>query len=167
MPGRLTSVLLLSVVSIFAQDYRAKVQGVVTDSSDASIPGAKILLVNSATGISTTRTTGATGTYLFDTVDPGTYTISAEFEGFSRQLHENVLVQTRGDVTVNFSLKPGGLVDTVTVSASAVALQFNTTTRELTIDRKMLMELPVKARNPYTLALLDPAVVNRYTSERN
>ena len=78
-----------------------------------------------------------------------------------------MLVQTRGDVTVNLSLKPGGTVETVTVAASAVALQFNTTTRELTIDRKMLMDLPVKARNPFTLALLDPAVVNRYTSESN
>jgi hypothetical protein len=48
-----------------------------------------------------------------------------------------------------------------------VSLQFNTSTRELTIDRKMLMDLPVKARNPFTLALLDPAVVSRYTSEKN
>ena len=82
-------------------------------------------------------------------------------------MQENVLVQTRADVTVDFKLKPGGTVETVTVTGSAVALQFNTTTRELTVDRKMLMELPVKARNPFTLALLDPAVVNRYFAERN
>jgi hypothetical protein len=31
----------------------------------------------------------------------------------------------------------------------------------------MLMDLPVKARNPFTLALLDPAVVSRYTAEKN
>jgi hypothetical protein len=53
------------------------------------------------------------------------------------------------------------------VSATTVALQFNTSTRELTVDRKMMMDLPVKARNPFTLALLDPAVVNRYFAERN
>ena len=76
-------------------------------------------------------------------------------------------MQTRADVTANFSLKPGGTVETVTVSSTAVALQFNSTTRELTIDRKMLMDLPVKARNPFTLALLDPAVVSRYTAEKN
>src|SRR5436189_2269323 len=88
-------------------------------------------------------------------------------QGFSKQVHASVLVQTRGDVTVNFSLKPGRTVETVTVTGTAVALQFNTSTRELTIDRKMLMDLPVKARNPFTLALLDPAVVNRYSAERN
>jgi hypothetical protein len=159
--------VLLCAVTVFAQDYRAKVQGVVTDSSDAAVPGAKITLTNIGTGIAVTRTAASTGNYLFDNVEPGTYTVAAEFEGFSRSMQENVLVQTRADVTVNFSLKPGSLVETVNVSASAVTLQFNTSTRELTIDRKMLMDLPVKARNPFTLALLDPAVVNRYFAERN
>ena len=166
MPLRILG-LLLWVTCVFAQDYRAKLQGIVTDSTDASVPGAKVTLLNTGTGISAMRTTGPNGAYLFDNVEPGTYNVTAEFEGFSRQVQESVLVQTRADVTVNFSLKPGGTVETVTVSATAVTLQFNTSTRELTIDRKMLMDLPVKARNPFTLALLDPAVVNRYTSERN
>jgi hypothetical protein len=139
----------------------------VTDSSEAAVVGAKVTIRNNGTGITATREAGANGGYLFDNVEPGTYTVMAEFQGFSRQLQENVLVQTRADVTVNFSLKPGAVVETVTVEASAVTLQFNTTTRELTVDRKMLMDLPVKARNPFTLALLDPAVVSRYTAEKN
>jgi hypothetical protein len=159
--------LAACVTSVFAQDYRAKVQGLVTDSSDALVPGAKVTLTNNGTGISATREAGPNGAYLFDNVEPGTYTLTAEFAGFNRQTQENVLVQTRADVTVNFSLKPGATVETITVTATAVALQFNTSTRELTVDRKMLMELPVKARNPFTLALLDPAVVNRYFAERN
>lgn len=159
--------VFLCAISAFSQDYRAKVQGIVTDSSDASVPGARVTLTNTGTGISVWKLSGATGNYLFDNVEPGTYSVSAEFQGFSRSVQENLLVQTRADVTVNFSLKPGGTVETVTVDAAAVTLQFNTSTRELTIDRKMLMDLPVKARNPFTLALLDPAVVNRYTSERN
>src|SRR6188474_3126678 len=113
---------------LFAQDYRAKVQGIVTDASDAAIPGAKVTLLNVGTGISATRESGPNGSYLFDNVEPGTYTVSSEFQGFSRQAQENVLVQTRADVTVNFSLKPGGTVETVTVTASAVSLQFNTST---------------------------------------
>lgn len=152
---------------LIAQDYRAKLQGFVTDSSDAAVAGATVTLRNTGTGIAVTRETSSAGAYLFDNVEPGTYTMSAELTGFSRQVQENILVQTRADVTVNFSLKPGGVTETVTVEASAVTLQFNTTTRELTIDRKMLMDLPVKARNPFTLALLDPAVVNRYGAERN
>ncbi|MCC6590051.1 MAG: carboxypeptidase regulatory-like domain-containing protein [Bryobacterales bacterium] len=160
-------VIFLSVVCAFAQDYRAKIQGIVTDSTDAAAVGAKITIRNLGTGIVTTRDTGANGAYLFDNVEPGTYQVSAELQGFAKQVQDGVLVQTRADVTVNFQLKPGAVVETVTVSAQAVTLQFNTSTRELTIDRKMLMDLPVKARNPFTLALLDPAVVSRYTAEKN
>ena len=152
---------------VFGQDYRAKVQGIVTDSSDAVVPGARITLSNRATGISATKEVGPNGAYIFDNVEPGAYTITAELQGFSRQVQENVLVQTRADVSSNFTLKPGGTIETITVASSAVALQFNSSTRELTVDSKMLMELPVKARNAFTLALLDPSVVNRYFAERN
>src|SRR5258708_2874631 len=157
-------VLTLLALAMFGQDYRAKIQGIVTDSSDASVAGAKVTIRNINTGITAARDTGASGAYLFDNVEPGTYVVSAELAGFSRQQQEGVLVQTRADVTVNFNLKPGALVETVTVSSQAVTLQFNSTTRELTVDTKMLTDLPVNARNPFTLALLDPAVVSRYTA---
>ncbi|MCC6590052.1 MAG: carboxypeptidase regulatory-like domain-containing protein [Bryobacterales bacterium] len=166
MSKKLTT-LVLFALSAFAQDYRAKIQGIVTDSTDAAVVNAQVTIRNTGTGIVAVRPTGANGAYLFDNVEPGTYVVSAELTGFSKQVQENVLVQTRADVTVNFSLKPGQMVETVTVSAQAVTLQFNTSTRDLTIDRKMLMDLPVKARNPFTLALLDPAVVSRYTAEKN
>src|SRR5688500_8163535 len=106
-------VVLLFTTCIYTQDYRARVQGVVTDSSDASVPGAKVTLVNKGTGVAVTKTSGPNGTYLFDNVEPGTYTATAELDGFSKQVQENVLVQTRADVTANFSLKPGALVETV------------------------------------------------------
>jgi hypothetical protein len=166
MSKRLALILLLSL-PLSAQDYRAKIQGIVTDSSDAAMAGAKVTIRNINTGIAAVRDAGANGAYLFDNVEPGNYVVTAEYAGFSKQQQEGVLVQTRADVTVNFRLQPGALVETVTVTGQAVSLQFNTTTRELTIDRKMLMDLPVKARNPFTLALLDPAVVSRYTAEKN
>ncbi|MBL8230549.1 MAG: TonB-dependent receptor [Bryobacterales bacterium] len=159
--------ITLFALSAFAQDYRAKLQGIVTDSSDAAVAGAKITIRNLGTGVTAARESGANGTYLFDSVEPGTYVVTAELQGFSKQVREGVLVQTRADVTVDFRLQPGAVVEAITVNAQSVALQFNTSTRELTVDRKMLMDLPVKARNPFTLALLDPAVVNRYTAERN
>ena len=110
--------LAVCAACLFAQDYRAKVQGIVTDSTDAVVPGAKVTLRTTAPASSQSREAGANGAYLFDNVEPGTYTVSAELQGFSKQVQENVLVQTRADVTVNFSLKPGGTVETVTVSCT-------------------------------------------------
>src|SRR5206468_1948341 len=59
------------------------------------------------------------------------------------------------------------VTQTVEVQATTSALQMNTSTMEMTVDRKMLTDLPILARNPFTLALLNPAVVNRYFATRN
>lgn len=156
-------------VSLFSQDYRGRVQGIVTDSTGASIPRATITLINSSTKNATQRTSDESGRYLFDYVEPGTYSLTGENSGFGRFVQENIQVLVRSDLTINVSLKVGDVNQTVTVSDNAVELQFNTTTLSQTIDGKMLKELPVLARNPFTLALLDPAVVNRYSdvSKRN
>ncbi len=158
--------LLLSQTA-FAQDYRARVQGVVTDSTGASVAGARLALRNLNTGVESVQLSNALGQYLFGFVEPGSYSLTAEMPGFSKFTQENIPVQTRGDVTVNVPLNPGAVRDTVTVTAAEVPLQFNTSTMALTVDRKMLTDLPILARNPFTLALLDPAVVNRQTDVRN
>jgi hypothetical protein len=150
-----------------AQDYRARIQGVVTDSSQGAISGATITLLNANTGISTTKITAVNGFYAFDFVEPGTYTLTVEHHGFSKFTQTNIQMQVRGDVTVDASLSVGPVADMVNVHASAVSLQFNTSTMELTVDRRMLTDLPIVARNPFTLALLNPAVVNRYPAARN
>lgn len=95
-------VLLFAALALSGQDYRAKIQGIVTDSSDASVPGAKVTIRNVNTGITAARDSGANGAYLFDNVEPGNYVVSAEFQGFSRLVREGILVQTRADMTVNF-----------------------------------------------------------------
>jgi hypothetical protein len=161
--------LLLLCSLAFAQDYRGRIQGLVSDASGGAIPQAAVTLLNTSTLTATTRTTDESGRYLFDFVEPGVYTISGEARGFGKFTQENIRALVRSDLTVNMSLQVGDVNQTVTVSDSAVELQFNTTTLSRTIDSAMLKELPVLARNPFTLALLDPAVVNRYSdvSKRN
>ncbi|MBM3787292.1 MAG: carboxypeptidase regulatory-like domain-containing protein [Acidobacteria bacterium] len=159
---RLCFVLVTFVCVATAQDYRARVQGLVADATQAAVAGAKVTLRNVNTGVEIARDSTADGRYIFDFVEPGTYTITAEMAGFAKASRENLVVQTRADVTADFALKPGTVVESVEVTGTAVQLAFNSSTRDLTIDRKQLTDLPVKARNPFTLALLDPAVVNRY-----
>jgi len=147
-----------------AQDYRARVQGNVTDQTQAAVAGAKVTLTNQDTGVELSRLTDGSGRFLFDYVAPGTYTIRMEMAGFSPFSQENITVLTRGDVTVNGTLSVGGITQTVNVSESVVALEFNTSTMSQTVTGKMLQDLPILARNPFTLVLLDPAVVNRYST---
>jgi hypothetical protein len=169
MMKRLLVILTLLASSLgvlFAQDYRGTVQGLVTDSSQAVIVGAKITLRNVNTGISVTKESNNLGNYRFDFVDPGTYTVVTEVAGFAKSIQQNVVVGAKGDITVNFTLKPGSVNQSVTVTATAgaVALEFNTSGKELTVTRTELTELPFQYRSPFTAVLLDPAVVNAYTA---
>jgi hypothetical protein len=161
------SLIFFLMSSLFAQDYRARVQGRVTDPSQAAIPGAKITLTNVSQGVDSTRETTATGTFVFDFVDPGTYSVTVEATGFRKFVQQNVLVQTRGDVTVDAELQLGQATQTVEVTETPAALQFNSSTRDLTIDNKMVRELPLITRNPFKLAALDPAVVNTSGGEQS
>ena len=136
-------------------------QGTVSDSSGAVIAGSQVTLSNVKTGISTKKTTNDSGQYIFDFVEPGTYTLTAEQTGFSKFQQENFTVQVRADVTINPVLNVGGVAEQVTVSDTVVAVKFNTSGVDLTIDRKMLTDLPILGRNPFRLALLDPSVVDR------
>lgn len=159
--------LVILVLTAAAQDYRARVQGTVTDSSQAVVAGAQVTLLNTATGVSAQKTTDGLGRYLFDFVEPGPYLVRVEMPGFSTVIQENIQVQVRGDVTVDAVLQPSSVSEQIVVSESPVAVQFTTSSIETLIDSKMLSELPILARNPFSLALLDTSVVNRYPHERN
>ena len=109
-----------------AQDVRGHVQGVITDSSKSSIAGAEVTLTNAGTGITVSKTTSEAGVYRFDFVDPGTYTITVSQAGFSKFRQENFQVQAQGDVTIDASLTPGAVQETVDVTGSTNEVQFNT-----------------------------------------
>jgi protocatechuate 3,4-dioxygenase beta subunit len=86
-------VLLVSLVvstPAWAQFETATVVGTVRDSSGAIVPGAKVNLTNTQTGVSQERTTDANGNYEFFTVRIGSYIVTAEKTGFSIALVDNV-----------------------------------------------------------------------------
>ena len=118
---RLLSVALLTVLasSLPAQEYRGRIQGSVTDSTQAVIVGATVTLANAQTGVISTRQTNESGRYLFDLVLPGTYSVTVQLQGFQRFVQEKILLVSRGDVTVDAVLKPGDVREAVTVTDQA------------------------------------------------
>jgi hypothetical protein len=153
--------MLLVIGVTYAQEYRGRIQGVVTDAGGGVVPGATVVLKNDATGVATNRGTNSEGRYLFDYVDPGTYTLTIELTGFKTAIQKNITVGQRGDVTVDMKLEIGSINETVTVTESPVAVQFNTASHDLTFDKQMVVDLPSPTRNPWQMAMLDPTVVNR------
>jgi Carboxypeptidase regulatory-like domain len=143
-----------------AQDYRGRLQGTIVDESKGALPGVSVTLRNDATGVSVTRTTNDEGRYIFDFVDPGVYTIAAELQGFRPVDQRGVSVAQRSDVTVDLTLAIGGLEERVVVASTPVAVQFNSSSDELTLQTALIDQVPIAGRNPYNLVNLDPTMFN-------
>ena len=160
-------VALAAAIPVLAQDPRGRVQGTIIDATGGAVPGASVTLENDATGIAVTRQSGDNGRYLFYLVDPGTYTLTAKRSGFNTVVQKNVRVYQYGDVTADMTLRVSDLVETITVEASPVAVQFNTASREMTVESALFKELPLISRNPVTLVALDPSVNGDWTRNAN
>ena len=99
--------LILLALPASAQDYRGRVQGKVMDSSQAVLPGVTVTLSNDATGVVVTRATDPAGGFVFDFIEPGTYTMVAELDGFKKAEEKGVRVSSARRSTKDFVLDVG------------------------------------------------------------
>ena len=150
--------LVVSTASMYGQEFRGRIQGNVTDPTGSAVLGATVTLLNTQTGITATRQTDEGGRYLFDLISPGTYSVTVEYAGFSRFQQSDIILQQRGDIAINAAMRLGDVKETVTISAEASMVQFNTAKLETTVDSKLVSNLPQIYRTPFLIAQLDPAV---------
>ena len=112
-------VLLLSLsTSTFAQQ-NAILEGTVTDSTGAFIPGAQVTATHDKTGVATTSVADETGNYQFIGLPPGLYTLTAQVPGFQTGTHEDVELKEGEPVRLNFTLEVSTVVTTVVVGTRA------------------------------------------------
>ena len=118
--------LVLCVNFTFAQGTTSRITGTVLDNSGAAVSGATVTLTNEGTGTSLTTETSGSGTYTFDLIQPGTYSVSVERQGFKKFVSTGNPVSVNLPATVNATLEVGGLNETVTVQATAEVVQTST-----------------------------------------
>lgn len=148
--------LVILSITCFAQ-YRAGVQGVVTDPSGAVVPGARITLTSLETNNSRTTTSSESGVYSIPGLAPGRYRIVAEKEGFQGKTLENVQVYAEQMQAVNIALDVGQASQTVTVSAEGSgAVETQTATIGGTLSARNVQALPTYGRDPFQLLQLAP-----------
>ena len=152
--------ILFSAAAILAQNYRGRIEGLVTDASGSVVPGANVTLIDVGTNIQTARQSSGSGMYLFDLLNPGTYTITVELKGFRKFVQENVILQASNDITVNAVLQPGTVVESVTVTSTPSQVQFTSTNQDITLNSTLASETPRFDRNPFKLTLLAPEAIN-------
>ncbi|HXF04020.1 MAG TPA: TonB-dependent receptor [Blastocatellia bacterium] len=160
-------VIMMSISSVgpvMAQGTTSRVVGVVTDPTGAVVPDATVTLTNEATKVSFTTRTTAAGTYVFDSVQIGTYTITVEKEGFKKFVSSGNQLTIGQPLTVNATLEVGQIADVVEVSAAAELVQTSTSGNfGNLVEQRAILSLPivgVRGRNPLDFVLFQPGVVS-------
>jgi len=150
--------LVLLPVSGFAQVTTGSISGTISDDSGASLPGVTVTGRNIATGATRTSVTDSAGRFELPLLQPGTYTVTGELDGFRPTTSSNVVVNLGGNVSLSMRMRVG-VAETVTVTASAPLVETTRTEVTTVVDEKYIQNLPVNGRNFIDFALTTPGVV--------
>jgi hypothetical protein len=132
--------------------------GVITDTSGAVVPGAKVTALNVKTGLKREETTSSTGDFSFPLLDVGEYDVSVDAQGFKSEVRHHLILQINEKTRVDFALQVGLTTERVDVSAGTVALRTDEATLGETVEQRRVEELPLNNRNLGALAILQPGV---------
>jgi len=160
-PG-LTSLLLMLLIFptlVFSQGMNtALLRGVVMDPTQAAVPGAKITITDTATGVVTETTTDSVGRYIFNEVKPATYTVRATATGFKTYIRENVVLVVGQQSDVDITLDIGASRQTVKVTAAAPLLNSVSGALGTTLTSDMINDLPLGGLDISNLSYFSPSV---------
>lgn len=158
-----TLMVIAAATSALAQGTTSRLTGFIHDKAGAAVAGATVTLSNDATGSSLTTQTSDSGTYTFDLIPAGNYTVTVEKTGFKKVVSANNPANVNQPATVNVELEPGDVTAVVNVSSTAEAVQTSTSGNlGTTIEQRVLESLPIvgtRGRNPLDLLNFQPGVV--------
>src|SRR5437016_9130611 len=145
---RLSAGLLLFIAlssTAFAQTSRGSLSGTVLDSQGALVANASVTITQHGTNVTRQTTTNSAGIYRFDAVDLGTYDVSAKASGFSTENKTGVAIESARTANIDFALKVGTASEVVTVEASGLEVQLDTTeqTRGQHFEAQSINNLPL------------------------
>ncbi len=145
------------------QGTASRVTGTVLDEKGSVVPGALVTLTNEATQAALTTQTGESGTYVFDSIQAGKYTVSVEKQGFKKSVSVGNTANVNQPVTVDFTLEIGGLSETVQIVSSADTVQTSSSGNLGNhVEQRTLVTLPIvgnRGRNPLEFINFQPGVV--------
>jgi len=148
----------------WSQTGTTSLRGTVTDKMGATVANATVTISNPARGFERSITSGAAGTYEFLQLQPGTYKLTVEAQGFrkSELMNLELLVDLPG--TANITLEVGTATETVEVSAEGAVI--NTTDASIgnAFNELQVKTLPIEERNIPDLLSLQAGVA--YTGHR-
>ncbi|MBI4902988.1 MAG: TonB-dependent receptor [Acidobacteria bacterium] len=150
---RLLSLALLFSLALSAQTNKGRIAGSVLDKSGGVVAGAKVTVTNAGTGDVITLQSSEAGTFSAPLLDPVTYRVTVEAEGFKKAVYDNIKVDTASVASVDAILEPGQVTTEVTVVDETPTVNLESGTLAQTITERQISEMPLNNRSVLDLAL--------------
>jgi Carboxypeptidase regulatory-like domain len=138
------------------------ITGVVTDASGASVPNAAVTVTNPQTNFTRATTTNRDGNYDFPALQPGTYNVEANVEGFQVEVRTGLELQVAQVARVDFKLSVGAVTRSVEVTGGAQLINTENASVGTVIENQRIVELPLSGHNYLQLSALSPNVASNF-----
>jgi hypothetical protein len=154
--GAVLLVLCILFVSFAAaqSSYTSQIRGVVTDASGALVQNATVTITNEGTNISSTAKTDSSGLYILTGLRPDSYTVRVEAAGFRKEETKSVVLAVSQQATLNFTLKPLGVLTTVEVTTAAPLLDTESAAIGTDVTNEYVRDIPLYNRSFFGLVFL-------------
>src|SRR5579863_2600788 len=139
---------------ILAQDPVGNLEGVISDKSGGSVPGAIVTAKNLQTGYTKTQASSGDGLFRIELLPVGSYSLSVEAQHFTRFVQQPIDVAVSQTVRISVALDVEGVAQSVTVTGDAGLVDTSTNTLGKTVSGKEVLDLPLNGRNFTQLGLL-------------
>jgi len=134
--------LLAMAAPTFAQEFRGRINGVVSDNTGAVLPGVTVSASSPALIQPQVQVTGGDGSFRFLALPPGVYSIDFELTGFNTVKRQDVRVVINQTLTVDMQMQVATLQETVTVTGASPVVDTSTTTMGTNFTKELLNDIP-------------------------
>ncbi len=149
----------LSGTNAYAQAVYGSIAGTVYDSSGAGVPKAAVTITDLLRNVTYSTATNESGNYSQTHLIIGRYRVRVELAGFKAAVQENVALAVDTVTTVDITLQPGDLSQTIDVREEVPLLKAERTDVATTLSEKSVADLPSINRNFTTFLLLTPGTI--------
>ncbi|HEU5342293.1 carboxypeptidase-like regulatory domain-containing protein, partial [Edaphobacter sp.] len=154
----LTLLLSTNTPAAYAQAAgTASIQGAISDSTGAVIPGATVTLTETATHVQRSAVSDSNGLYTFPNVPVGTYSVEVRMTGFQTYTQTHIVLEVGSSIAVNVKMQVGQTQQKIEVKANGLALQTEDSTFKQTIDSQEMTAMPLNLRHMADLITLSGA----------
>jgi hypothetical protein len=150
--------LCLSMVCL-AQESRGSITGKVVDPQNSVVPGAAVVVTNTATNVSDKATTNQTGYFEVNFLNPGPYSVSVESAGFKKLLRTGITVSTGDRLSLDLPLEIGQASQSVEVTAEAPLLDTTNAATGRVLNTRDIGQLPYTTMNPFALQAMAAGMI--------